>query len=263
MRKRILQAIAHLCLHYHRKILFIFIGLFAIAFLLTGRLRFDPDFLKLFPAEQGPIKLYMENLKETGTFDFLFVLLERGEGVALQEFIDSGIKIAEDLKGLEVSGHHAFKSVRYQKIEPEDLDRAKPALTLFLLHPYLFLDEGDIPRLKEKWSKEEIAKQIRKNRRILISQASFAMKDLIQIDPFEMRWLFMEKWRRGVKGMEFDESSPLFLSRDGKTLLMITEPVKPATELSFSFSLHRSKRCDDFIYRRSSHCHRRGKNTPV
>ncbi|MBM4340926.1 MAG: hypothetical protein FJ110_15450, partial [Deltaproteobacteria bacterium] len=237
MRKRILQAIAHLCLHYHRKILLIFLGLFAIAFLLTGSLRFDPDFLKLFPAEQGPIKLYMENLKETGTFDFLFALLERGEGVALQEFIDSGIKIAEDLRGLDVSGQKAFKSVRYQKIEPEDLDRAKPALTLFLSHPYLFLDEEDIPRLKEKWSEEEITKQIRKNRRILVSQASFAMKDLIQIDPFEMRWLFMEKWRRGVKGMEFDESSPLFLSRDGKTLLMITEPVKPATDLSFSFSL--------------------------
>ncbi|MBM4346676.1 MAG: hypothetical protein FJ107_00940 [Deltaproteobacteria bacterium] len=237
MRKRILKTIAHLCLHHYRKVLLIFLGLFAIAFLLTGSLRFDPDFLKLFPAEQGPIKLYMENLKETGTFDFLFVLLERGEGVGLQEFIESGIKIGESLKGLDVSGQKAFKSVRYQKIEPEDLDRAKPALTLFLSHPYLFLDEEDIPRLKEKWSEEEIAKQIRKNRRILISQASFAMKDLIQIDPFEMRWLFMEKWRRGVKGMAFDESSPLFLSKDGKTLLMITEPVKPATDLSFSSSL--------------------------
>jgi hypothetical protein len=237
MRKRILQTIAHLTLLHYRKILLIFLGLFAIAFLLTGSLRFDPDFLKLFPAEKGPIKLYMENLKETGTFDLLFVLLERRESVALQEFIDTGVKIAEDLKGLEISGQKAFKAVRYQKIEPEDLDRAKPALSLFLSHPYLFLDEEDIPKLKKKWTEEEIRKQIRKNRRVLVSQASFAMKDLIQIDLFEMRWLFMEKWRRGVKGMEFDESSPLFLSKDGKTLLLITEPVKPATDLSFSTSL--------------------------
>jgi predicted RND superfamily exporter protein len=237
MRKRILQGISHLCLHHYRKVLLIFLGLLAIAFLLTGNLRFDPDFMKLFPAERGPIKLYMENLKETGTFDLLFVLLEREEGVALQEFIDSGVRIAEGLKGLDVSNQKAFKSVRYQKIEPEDLDRAKSALTLFLSHPYLFLDEEDIPALRERWSAEEISKQIRKNRRVLVSQASFAMKDLIQIDPFEMRWLFMEKWRRGVKGMEFDESSPLFLSKDGKTLLIITEPVRPATDLSFSYSL--------------------------
>ena len=237
MRKRILQGISHLCLHHYREVLLIFLGLLAIAFLLTGNLRFDPDFMKLFPAERGPIKLYMENLKETGTFDLLFVLLEREEGVALQEFIDSGVRIAEGLKGLDVSNQKAFKSVRYQKIEPEDLDRAKSALTLFLSHPYLFLDEEDIPALRERWSAEEISKQIRKNRRVLASQASFAMKDLIQIDPFEMRWLFMEKWRRGVKGMEFDESSPLFLSKDGKTLLIITEPVRPATDLSFSYSL--------------------------
>ena len=187
MRKRILQGISHLCLHHYRKVLLIFLGLLAIAFLLTGNLRFDPDFMKLFPAERGPIKLYMENLKETGTFDLLFVLLEMEEGVALQEFIDSGVRIAEGLKGLDVSNQKAFKSVRYQKIEPEDLDRAKSALTLFLSHPYLFLDEEDIPALRERWSAEEISKQIRKNRRVLVSQASFAMKDLIQIDPFEMR----------------------------------------------------------------------------
>ena len=237
MRKRILQGIAHLTLHHYRKVLLVFLGLFAIAFLLTGSLRFDPDFLKLFPAEKGPIKLYMENLKETGTFDLLFVLLERGEEGALKEFIESGIKIGEGLKGLDVSGKKGFKSVRYQKIEPEDLDRAKSALTLFLSHPYLFLDEEDIPKLKEKWSEEEITRQIRKNSRVLVSQDSFAMKDLVQIDPFEMRWLFMEKWRRGVKGMAFDESSPLFLSKDGKTLLIITEPVRPATDLPFSYSL--------------------------
>ncbi len=237
MRKRILKGIAHLSLHHHRKILLIFLALFGVAFLLTGSLRFDPDFLKLFPAEKGPIKLYMENLKETGTFDLLFVLLEREEGTPARDFIDSGVRVAEELRGMEVSGKKAFKSIRYQKIEPEDLDRAKPALTLFLTHPYLFLNGEDISKLKERWSEEEITKQIRKNRRVLVSQASFAMKDLIQIDPLEMRWLFMEKWRAGVKGMEFDESSPLFLSKDGKTLLIITEPVRPATDLPFSYSL--------------------------
>jgi len=63
------------------------------------------------------------------------------------------------------------------------------------------------------------------------------MKDLIQIDPFEMRWLFMEKWKQGMKGLEFDESSNFFLSKDQSALLIITEPQRPATDLSFSKSL--------------------------
>lgn len=237
MRKQILQAIALLCFRHNRKILLIFLGLFAIAFLLTGSLRFDPDFLKLFPAEKGPIKLYMEHLKETGTFDHLFVLLERKQGTAFQTFIDSGIRMAEGLKEVEVFGQRAFKSVRYQKIEPEDLEKVQPVLSLFLTHPYLFLNEQDIPALKERWNDEGIAKQIRKNRRILVSQASFAMKDLIRIDPLEMRWLFMEKWRQGIKGMAFDELSPLFLSKDGTTLLIMAEPAQPAMNLPFSYSL--------------------------
>lgn len=234
MRKKLLRGITRLCLHHHRKILLVFLGLFGMAFLLTGRLTFDPDFLKLFPAEKGPIKLYLENLKQTGTFDLLFLLLEMEEGGERGRFIDFATRMAEGLKELEIDGTRAFRNVRYRKIEAEDLEKTLPTLSFFLAHPQLFIDEEDIPILREKWTESEIAKQIRKNKRVLVSQVSFAMKDLIRIDPFEMRWLFMEKWRAGMKGMAFDASSPFFLSRDGRSLLIMTEPLRPASDLSFS-----------------------------
>ena len=237
MVNRILKEISYLCLHHYRKILLIFFIVLGIAFLLTGRLRFDPNFLKLFPAGKGPIKLYMENLQEAGTFDLLFILLEKKEGVDAQRLIESGREISENLKRLEIDGKRAFKTVRFQKIEEEDLEGAKPTLSLFLTHPYLFVDQEDIPKLKEKWSEEGIKKQVRKNKATLISHASFAMKDFIQMDPFEIRWLFMEKWKQGMKGLEFDESNNFFLSKDQGSLLIITEPERPATDLSFSKSL--------------------------
>jgi predicted RND superfamily exporter protein len=237
MVKQLLKGIAYLCLHHNRMILLIFFIVLGIAFVLTGRLRFDPNFLKLFPAEKGPIKLYMENLKEAGTFDLLFILLEKEGRENPQQLIESGRKITEALKGLEVDGRKAFQNVRFQKIETEDWEAIQPVFTLFLTHPYLFLDEEDIPKLKEKWNEKEITKQVKKNKSALISHASFAMKDLIQIDPFEMRWLFIEKWKTGMKGMEFDESSNFLLSKDQHFLLIMAEPVRPATDLSFSKSL--------------------------
>ena len=176
MRKRLLRGIAYLCLHHCRLILVIFFILLGIAFVMAGRLRFDPNFLKLFPAERGAIKLYMENLKEAGTFDLLFVLLEKGEGVDPQHLIDSGKRIAEFMKGLEIDGRKAFKTIRFQKFEEEDLEGAKSTLNLFLTHPYLFLDREDISKMKEKWDVGEIRKQIRKNKKVLASPASFAMK---------------------------------------------------------------------------------------
>jgi len=89
MVKRLLKGISYLCLHHYRKILLIFFVVLGIAFVLTGRIRFDPNFLKLFPTERGPIKLYMENLQEAGTFDLLFVLLENEKGGDPQPLIDS------------------------------------------------------------------------------------------------------------------------------------------------------------------------------
>jgi len=236
MRRQLLKRIARLCFHHHRMVLLIFIIVLGIAFLLTGRLQFDPNFLKLFPSEKGPIKLYLENLKEAGTFDLLYILLEKEEGIDVQPLIESGRRMVESLRVLEVDGQKAFKTVRFQKME-EDLERIKPVLSLFLTRPYLFLDEADIPKLKEKWDEREIARQVRKNKGILISHASFGMKDLIQIDPFEMRWLFMERWKTGMKGMEFDESSNLFLSKDQHFLFIVAEPVRSATDFSFSKSL--------------------------
>jgi predicted RND superfamily exporter protein len=237
MVKKLLQGISYLCLHHYRKILLISFIVFGIAFVLAGKIRFDPNFLKLFPAERGPVKLYMENLQEAGTFDLLFILIEKKEGVDTQQLIESGREIAENLKNLETGGRKAFKSVRFQKIEEEDWEGAKPTLALFLTHPYLFVDQGDISKVKEKWNEEGIKKQVRKNRTTLISHASFAMKDLIQMDPLELRWLFMEKWKQGMKGLEFDESSNFFLSKDQNSFLIITEPERPATDLSFSRSL--------------------------
>jgi hypothetical protein len=237
VRNRLLKGIAYLCLHYHGKILLLFLVALGVAFLVTGKLRFDPDFLKLFPVEKGPIKLYLEHLKEAGSLDLLFVLVEGDKGIEPQHLTETGKKIAGHLRGLDIGGERAFKTVRFQKIEEEDFEGIKPSLSLFLSHPYLFLDEKDILRLKEKWEDAAIVQQVRKNKRLLVSHASFAMKDLIQIDPFEMRWLFMEKWKPGMKGMEFDESSNYFLSRDGHCLLIIGEPARPATDFSFSRSL--------------------------
>ncbi len=237
MVKKLLRGISSLCLHHDRKILLIFFFVLGVAFVLTGRIRFDPNFLKLFPAERGPIKLYMENLQETGTFDLLFILLEKEEGVEPQRLIHSGREISEDLKRMEVEGRRAFKTVRFQKMEEEDLEETKPTLALFLTHPHLFLEEEDIPKLKERWSEAGIKRQVRKNKVTLISHASFAMKDLIEMDPFELRWVFMQKWRQGMKGLEFDEPSNFFLSKDQTSLLIIAEPQFPATDLSFSKSL--------------------------
>ncbi len=245
MRKKLLKGISRLSVSHPRKVLLVSMLVFGLAFLLTGRLRFDPDFLALFPAEKGPMKLYIENLKEAKTFDFLFVLLERREEVDLPFLIESGKAIAQALKRVEIHGKPAFRRIQFQRIEMEDLEETKSLLALFLSRPYLFLDEEEIPYLKEKWRGEEIAKQVLKNKNLLLSHASFGIKDFIQIDPFELRWLWWEKWKAGIKGMDFDPSSPFFLSRDGHFLFILAEPIEPATNLSFSRAL--MKRLNELI----------------
>jgi hypothetical protein len=81
MRKQLLEGTPPLCLRPQWQIFLVLIIRLGVVFFLTGKLRFNSNFLKLFPAEKKPIKLYVENLKEEGIFG---LYLEEGRKEVLR-----------------------------------------------------------------------------------------------------------------------------------------------------------------------------------
>ena len=56
-------------------------------------------------------------------------------------------------------------------------------------------------------------------------------------DPLGLRELILPRLKAGSQALDMDPSSPYFLSRDGRVLIMIAEPVKPVQEMAFARKL--------------------------
>jgi predicted RND superfamily exporter protein len=113
-------------------------------------------------------------------------------------------------------------------------------LRLYLANPELFLDRADIPALSRKLTDEAIGKQVRRNRAILLSQASLPVKEFIALDPLGLREILMGHLQQGSGGFAIDYRSGYFLSHDHRSLLIIADPVRAAADLTFSRKLLRA-----------------------
>lgn len=237
MKRNILQKIAHIASSKYRTVLTIFLIFLVASFVTTGGLEFKTDIFGLIQRQEGPLKLFMDKLRDFGALDHLFFMVTRREGASTQDLVRAAESFVAELKEVRVDGERALGSVQFRALESTDYEGLKPILRLFLENPELFLDREDIPTLSRKLSDEAIGKQVRQNRAILLTQASLPLKEFIALDPLGLREILMDHLQQGTRGFAIDYQSGYFLSQDHRSLLIIADPIRPATDLTFSRKL--------------------------
>jgi predicted RND superfamily exporter protein len=237
LRKEILKKIAHIALSNYRAVLAIFLIFLILSFVVVGRLEFKTDIFGLIQKREGPLKLFLDNVRDFGTLDHLFFMLTREEGTSIQELLQAAESMAGKLREARVDGERALARVQFQILEGGNFEGMKPIFRFFLENPELFLDQEDIPALSRKFTHEAIGGQVRQNKAILLSQASTPLREFIALDPLGLREILMDHLRHGARGFAFDYRSGYFLSQDHRSLLIIADPVRPATNLAFSRKL--------------------------
>ena len=237
MKRNILQKIAHIASSNYRAVLTVFLIFLIASFVTTGGLEFKTDIFGLIQRQEGPLKLFMDKLGDFGTLDHLFFMVTREEGASTQELVRAAESFVAELKEVRVDGERALGSVQFRALEATDYEGLKPFLRLFLENPELFLDREDIPTLSRKLTDEAIGKQVRQNRAILLTQASLPLKEFIALDPLGLREILMGHLQQGTRGFAIDYQSGYFLSQDHRSLLIIADPIRPATDLTFSRKL--------------------------
>jgi len=228
LRKEILKKIAHAASSNHRTVLAVFLIFLILSFVVAGRLEFKTDIFGLIQKRQGPLKLFLDYVRDFGTLDHLFFMLTREEGTSIQELLHAAESLAGKLREVRLDGERVLARVQFQILEGGDFEGMKPIFRLFLENPELFLDQEDIPALSRKLTREAIGGQVRQNKAILLSQASTPLREFIAFDPLGLREILMDHLRHG---------SGYFLSQDHRSLLIIADPVQPATDLAFSRKL--------------------------
>ena len=72
---------------------------------------------------------------------------------------------------------------------------------------------------------------------MLQTPQAFALKQLVQYDPFNLAPIFIRKFQSAGGGFKLDTSSGYYLSADHTTLLILTKPRRPAQDVPFGKQL--------------------------
>src|SRR5205085_9270586 len=82
-----------------------------------------------------------------------------------------------------------------------------------------------------------IRESVARNKALLQTPQAFALKQLVQYDPFNLAPIFIRKFQSAGGGFRIDTSSGYYLSSDHSTLIILTKPKHLAQDVPFGKEL--------------------------
>jgi uncharacterized protein len=223
---RLLDALARLCLRHSKQIAIVAAIVAVAAIAGAFRLTFDPDLLNLIPQNNRQVNDFRRVLKDMGTIDNHIVIIHIPRGHDVGEYDSLVEAIATGYKNSRL-----IEDVNYRLPNPLDF------VGIILPRAFLFLAPDQLPEIAQKLSDAGIRESVARNRILLQTPQSFALKQLIQYDPFNLAPIFLKKFQAASGGFNIDASSGYYLSNDHEMLLILTKPKKPAQDVPFGKQL--------------------------
>ncbi|MBC8018545.1 MAG: MMPL family transporter, partial [Verrucomicrobia bacterium] len=194
------------------------------------KINFEADIFKLFP-QKGPLALFMDTIEWTGSAGNAYFLLEGDK----QALIKDAEVFAGKLQNLSVDGTPAFSKVKFRIFDPAEAKPFADFISYAVTRPQLFVAPMDIARYQQLLKPESVDLALRKAKSELATPGS--VSDIIAADPLYLRDLILPRLKTASQALDLDTSSPYFLSRDGKVLIIIAEPSHPVTDIVFARKL--------------------------
>ena len=226
MSSRIFDALADLCLRHSKKIIIISIVVGLLAVAGASRLTFDPDLLNLIPQQNKQVNDFRKVLRDMGTIDYHIVVLNMPAG---RDVHDYDALIESIANGYAKSP--LISDVTYRLPNPLDY------IQIILPRALLFLTPAEIEEVAAKLSDQGIRDAVTRNRSLLQTPQSFALKQLVQYDPFNLAPIFLRKFQSAGGGFKIDTQSGYYLSADHSMLLILAKPKHPAQDVPFAKDL--------------------------
>jgi len=220
---RLIERITELVLRRPWRILGVTLLVVAVSGLIASRMKFDPDVLKLVPQNNREVNEFRDILTETGTLDFHVVVIEfpkGGEPAAYGPLIDA---IGEKLRASKNIDHATWRIPDPFSV----IDQVLP-------YSMLVLTPEQLDLVGQKLSDENIRAAVERNRTLLQTPQSSMVKQIVQVDPFNLLPIYLEKLKRASGGLNVDVSSGYYVANDQSAAVIIARPKKAAQDLPFS-----------------------------
>jgi Predicted exporters of the RND superfamily len=172
---RILDALARLCLRRNKEILIAALLLAALAGAGATRLSFDPALLNLIPQQNRQVNEFRKVLKDLGTIDYHIVVMDMPKGHDVHEYDTLIDAIAEGYRK-----NPKIEDVTYKIPNPLDF------IDIILPKALLFLTPAELDEVSAKLTDQGIRASVARNAAMLQTPQAFAMKPLVQYDPFNL-----------------------------------------------------------------------------
>jgi predicted RND superfamily exporter protein len=216
-----------------RLILCVFLLALGLSGLSIATIRFDTDIFRLFPAKQPALKLLLDSLEWSGSAGEAYFLLE-GDKQALP--VEAG-RFAERLRLARVDGQPAFRRITWQIFDEGQAGAFTALIAYAVAHPQVFVAPTDLGRYLQRFEPAAMDASLLRLQSELAGQFGGAMTGLAVADPLFLRDLVLPRLKAGSQALDLDPASPYLLSRDGRVLIMIAEPVKPVQDMEFARKL--------------------------
>lgn len=196
-------------------------------------IRFDTDIFRLFPAKQPALRLLLDSLEWSGSAGEAYFLLE-GDRLALP---GEAARFAERLRQARVDGQPAFRRITWQVFDEGQAGAFTAFMAYSVTHPQVFVAPEDLGRYMQRFEPTAIDASLQRLQSELAGQFGGSMTALAAADPLFLRDLILPRLKAGSQALDLDPASPYFLSRDGRVLIMIAEPVRPVQDMAFARKL--------------------------
>jgi predicted RND superfamily exporter protein len=223
---KILDALARLCLRRSKRIIALAIVVAIAALAAASRLTFDTDLLNLIPQKNRQVNEFRKVLRDMGTIDYHIVVLNIPPGRDVHDY-ESLIEAIAD--GYRRSTRVA--DITYRIPNPLDF------VEVILPRALLFLSPRELDEVADKLSDQGIRESVARNRALLETPQAFALKQLVQYDPFNLAPIFIRKFQSAGGGFKIDASSGYYVSADNSMVLILMKPKRPAQDVPFAKEL--------------------------
>ena len=210
---------------------------FFLAVLFSGvsiaTIRFDTDIFRLFPTHQPALKLLLDSMHWSGSGGDAYFLLE-GDSRVLP---DEAGKFAARLRQARVDGQPAFKRITWRVFDESQAEAFTSFMAYAVAHPQVFIAPDDLRGYLQHFEPKSVDASLSRLQSDLAGQFGGVMTSLAASDPLFLRDLIMPRLKESSQALDLDPVSPYFASRDGRMLIMIAEPERPARDMEFARKL--------------------------
>lgn len=228
MMEKVLRAVARFSYNSHKMMLFILLVMTIAAIFFTTKLQLKTNFVSLLPQQSRTVKVFFESVDDFGMSDYFIICLQSESDQHSEKMMELADLIVENIKDSTLIEYIDYRLGDKEK----DFYRE-----IFLKKMVLFLDENGIDRLENALSSEQIQATLRKDRELLYSQVSLAVKKMIMEDPLRLSEIY-HGYLPGQKGnLKFDLSDGYYLTIDQKMLLIMIKPKESFHNFEYNTNL--------------------------